>query len=108
MQLDDSKFKSFHLGTNNINVYQEWYREIEVRIDLARIDHFKEVISSENKLMLIQKEQNKEKGKIFKKLNKLGLPFSKATRVKTITELVIDKQMRQIEDCDDGLTILED
>lgn len=37
MQIDDSKFKSFHIGTNNVIEYQEWYQDLESRIDIARI-----------------------------------------------------------------------
>jgi hypothetical protein len=47
MQIDESKFKSFHVGTNNIIEYQEWYRDLELRIDIARIEYFKENMKGE-------------------------------------------------------------
>jgi len=37
MQLEESKFKSFNIGTNNIIEFQEWFRDVESRIDHARI-----------------------------------------------------------------------
>jgi hypothetical protein len=40
MQLEGSKFKSFNLGTNNISEFEEWYRDVETRIDIARIEYF--------------------------------------------------------------------
>lgn len=37
MQAESSKYKSFHVGTNNIIEYQEWYQDLQARIDSARI-----------------------------------------------------------------------
>lgn len=83
------------MGTNNIIEFQEWYQDLSLRIDTARIQFFKEAMSEE-----------KEQGEFVtireqkQMINNVSTVSNKG-KMKTITELVIDKELKMIEDCDD-------
>lgn len=76
--------KSFHMGSNNVNEYQQWYRDIETRIDIARIDCFREGIDYERKTQMMPKGS-------IRKREKSNQFSDHKVRLKTLTELVIDK-----------------
>lgn len=109
MQIDESKLKSFHIGTNNIIEFQEWYQDLESRIDIARIQYFKEKIggeeNDESKWVSIREEKltNNLEG-IGNKSKLLSNPSNASEnkgKMKTITELVIDKQLKEIQEFDE-------
>jgi hypothetical protein len=69
------------LGSNNVNEYQEWYRQIENRIDIARIYYFKEIIDIASKDNI----KIEDRGPKPQKVGSNGFHSENRAQLKTLT-----------------------